>query len=103
MPSRLRIVLAGGLGALPFAGVGWQVLHHLEGLRRLGHRVLYLEDTGRWPYDPDADSLCSDARPAVRYLGALMRRGGPTATPPADGSTGSASERWRASSGRPTC
>jgi len=76
MPSRLRIVLAGGLGALPFAGVGWQVLHHLEGLRRLGHRVLYLEDTGRWPYDPDADSLCSDARRAVRYLGALMRRGG---------------------------
>jgi hypothetical protein len=76
VPSRLRIVLAGGLGALPFAGVAWQVLHHLEGLRRLGHRVLYLEDTGRWPYDPDRDSLCSDAGPAVRYLQALMRRHG---------------------------
>jgi hypothetical protein len=72
--SALRIVLAGGLGAMPFAGVAWQVLHHLEGLRRLGHNVLYLEDTGRWPYDPEGDSVCSDAGGAVRYLDALMRR-----------------------------
>ncbi len=73
MPDRRRIVLAGALGAMPFAGVAWQVLHHLEGLRRLGHRVFYLEDTGRWPYDPGAESLCADARPAVGYLARLMR------------------------------
>ena len=70
--SSLRIVLAGGLGAMPFAGVAWQVLHHLEGLRRLGHRVFYLEDTGRWPYDPQAESLCDDATGAIAYLDGLM-------------------------------
>ena len=72
MPDRQRIVLAGALGAMPFAGVAWQVLHHLEGLRRLGHHVFYLEDTGRWPYDPGTDSACADARPAVSYLARLM-------------------------------
>ena len=37
---------------MPFAGVTWQLLHYLEGFRRLGHRVFYLEDTGAWPFDP---------------------------------------------------
>jgi len=67
--GRLRIVLAGGMAAMPYAGVVWQVLHHLEGLRRLGHDVFYLEDTERWPYDPVRDTVCEDAGPAVGFLG----------------------------------
>jgi hypothetical protein len=61
---------------MPFAGVGWQVTQYLEGLRRLGHEVLYLEDTRRWPYDPVADSIADDAGPAVAYVGSLMARCG---------------------------
>jgi hypothetical protein len=61
---------------MPYAGVAWQVLHHLEGFRRLGHEVLYLEDTQRWPYDPVADSVCDDVRPAISYVAALMARCG---------------------------
>ena len=76
MPDRLRIVLAGGAGAMPFAGVAWQVLQYLEGLRRLGHTVFYLEDTQRWPYDPAKESVCDDAAPAVAYVAALMSRCG---------------------------
>lgn len=74
MAERLRIVVAGGIGAMPFAGVSWQVMQYLEGFRRLGNEVLYLEDTERWPYDPVADTVCDDAAPAVAYVAALMRR-----------------------------
>jgi hypothetical protein len=74
VPDRLRIVVAGGAGAMPFAGVAWQVLQYLEGLRRLGHTVFYLEDTQRWPYDPVQQSVCDDAAPAVAYVAALMSR-----------------------------
>ena len=61
---------------MPFAGVGWQVIQYVEGFRRLGHDVFYLEDTQRWPYDPIADSVSDDAGPAVAYVAALMARCG---------------------------
>src|SRR5579884_1697960 len=76
MPERLRIVVAGGVAAMPFAGVAWQVIQYLEGFRRLGHEVFYLEDTQRWPYDPEADTICDDADPAIRYVARLMERCG---------------------------
>jgi hypothetical protein len=74
--EQLRIVLAGGVGAMPFAGVAWQVLSYLEGFRRLGHEVFYLEDTERWPYDPVNETVCDDAAPAIAYVAALMARDG---------------------------
>ncbi len=74
MAERLSIVVAGGAGAMPFAGVAWQVMQYLEGFRRLGHDVFYLEDTQRWPYDPIADTVSDDAGPAIAYVAALMRR-----------------------------
>lgn len=74
MAERLRIVLAGGIGAMPFAGVTWQVMQYLEGFRRLGHDVFYLEDTERWPYDPVAETVSDDAGPAIAYVAELMRR-----------------------------
>ena len=74
MPERLRIVVAGGVGAMPFAGVAWQVLQYLEGFRRLGHDVFYLEDTQRWPYDPEGETVSDDAGPAITYVADLMER-----------------------------
>jgi hypothetical protein len=53
MSLPLRIVVLGIIGRDPVAGVVWQALHYLEGFRRLGHDVFYLEDTGDWA--PDAD------------------------------------------------
>jgi hypothetical protein len=60
------------MGRTPFAGVGWQVLHYLEGLRRLGCRVHYVEDTGDWPYDPEQNSITDDCRYTTDYIGRLM-------------------------------
>lgn len=76
MPDSRRIVVAGAAGAMPFAGVAWQVAQYLEGFRRLGHDVFYLEDTQRWPYDPIADTVSDDAGPAVAYVAGLMERCG---------------------------
>jgi hypothetical protein len=76
MSERLRLVVLGGLGAMPFAGVAWQVLQYLEGLRRLGHEVFYLEDTGRWPYDPERETVSDDAGPTLAYMAPLLERVG---------------------------
>ena len=71
-----RVVVLGMAGRTPFAGVAWQVLHYLEGLRRLGHDVHYVEDTGAWPYDAERDAITGDCGYTVRYLGRLMERCG---------------------------
>jgi len=74
--ERRRIVVLGAMAEMPYAGVAWQVLHYLEGLRRLGHDVVYVEDTGNWPYDPDLETVTDDASGAVRRLGKLMQTAG---------------------------
>jgi hypothetical protein len=53
MRKRLRLVVLGILGRDPVAGVAWQALHFVEGLRRLGHDVVYVEDTGDWAFDAE--------------------------------------------------
>ena len=36
----------------PIAGVIWQHLHYIAGLKRLGHEIYYVEDSAFPPYDP---------------------------------------------------
>lgn len=67
-----RILVLGALAEMPFAGVAWQILHYLEGFRRLGHEVTYVEDTGSWPYDPYVETVTDDATGAVRRMDALL-------------------------------
>jgi hypothetical protein len=76
MASGKRLVVTGGLGAMPFAGVAWQVMHYLEGFRRLGHDVTYVEDSGSWPYDPEKDTVSEDPGPALRYVARHLARCG---------------------------
>ena len=61
---------------MPFAGVAWQVMHYLEGFRRLGHEVHYVEDSGSWPYDPEQDTISEDPLPALRYVARHVARCG---------------------------
>jgi hypothetical protein len=74
--SGTRVVVLGMMGRTPFAGVAWQVLHYLEGFRRAGCDVFYVEDTGAWPYDPEHNTVTDDPGYTVRYLGELLRRVG---------------------------
>ena len=67
-----RVVVLGMMGRTPFAGVAWQVLHYLEGLRRLNCDVHYVEDTGDWPYDAERNTITDDPRYTVAYIGRLL-------------------------------
>jgi hypothetical protein len=68
----LRLAVLGILGRTPFAGVAWQVLQYLEGFRRLGCDVYYVEDTGDWPYDPEQCRITADCRYTVHYISRLL-------------------------------
>ncbi len=70
--KRTVVVIMGIMGRTPVAGVAWQALHFLEGFRRLGYDVYYMEDTGEWPYDADRNTVTDDPGYTVRYIGKLM-------------------------------
>jgi hypothetical protein len=60
MSSALRIAVTGLAATFPYGGVFWDYLQYPLGLRRLGHDVLYIEDTGQWCYDPTAATFVED-------------------------------------------
>lgn len=60
-PAKGTIIVFGILFWFPLAGVTYQFLHFLLGLRRLGYDPFYIEDSGRWIYDPKLNDLSPDA------------------------------------------
>ena len=64
----LRIAVTGLAGTYPFGGVFWDYLQYLLGLRRLGHDVLYIEDTGKWCYDPSAGTFVENGERNAAFL-----------------------------------
>ena len=74
--ERRKIVVTGILFFYPMAGVTYQFLHYLLGLRSLGHDVVYIEDSSRWVYDPGINDLTPDASANVgRVVPSLVRHG----------------------------
>ena len=61
MADRLSLIVTGGLGHMPFAGVTWQVLH-------------YLEDTGAWPFDPERGIVSEDVGPTLAFVRRTLER-----------------------------
>src|ERR1051326_1369601 len=55
-----KIIVFGILFWYPLAGVTYQFLHYLLGLRKLGYDVYYIEDSGRWIYDPKLNEFSPD-------------------------------------------
>ncbi|HEY6394588.1 MAG TPA: glycosyltransferase [Candidatus Binataceae bacterium] len=60
----------------PFAGVVWQLLHHLIGFRALGLDVYYIEDHRAYVYDPIASSPVPDPSGNLKLLGSILERYG---------------------------
>jgi hypothetical protein len=52
-----RILVTGIMFFYPLAGVGFQFLHYLRGLRDLGYEVFYVEDSGRLLFDPKINDM----------------------------------------------
>lgn len=73
-PRRDPLLVLGLVGQYPMAGVAWQAIHYLLGLRQLGWDVFYVEDSGAPPYDPRRGGTTEDCSHAVRYLADVMRR-----------------------------
>ncbi len=72
MSKKLRITVMGIMGRTPFAGVALESLHYLEGFRRLGHDVYYIEDTWDWPYNPELNAVTGDCNYTVNYIARMM-------------------------------
>src|SRR4051794_34538359 len=74
---RKKIVLLGMMTKMPVAGVVWQTVHYLEGLRRLGYDVYYIEDNGHHPSSMLTSHPNDDrARKAADFISGMMRRFG---------------------------
>ncbi len=71
--KRKRIVVMGFMGSMPIAGVIWQHVHYLVGLRRLGHDVYYIEDSARLPYNPETFEINNQFDYASQVLARLAR------------------------------
>lgn len=74
MTSSLRIVVTGLAATYPLGGVFWDYVQYVAGFRALGHDVLYLEDTGRWGYDPVAGTFTKDGAAGAAYLAEHLAR-----------------------------
>ncbi|MGE3537687.1 MAG: glycosyltransferase family 1 protein [Candidatus Tectimicrobiota bacterium] len=66
--SKLRLVVTGLAATYPFGGVFWDYMQYFLGLHRLGHDVWYIEDTGKWCYDPRACTFVEDGSANAQYL-----------------------------------
>lgn len=72
----MNIVVAGIIARYPFGGVTWCSLMYLLGLRALGHRVMYLEDTGECVYDPVANAVSLEPTYGTDYIHSALDRFG---------------------------
>jgi hypothetical protein len=74
VPRRKTVLVLHLAGQIPIAGIAWQALHYVLGLRRLGFDVWYIEDSGANPYDPRAQSVVNDCRYNVEFVKTMMER-----------------------------
>jgi hypothetical protein len=66
--QHLRIIVTGMVAQYPVGGVAWDYLQYPIGLARLGHDVVYHEDTWCWPYHPLQRTLVDDPSYSAAYL-----------------------------------
>jgi hypothetical protein len=71
-----KIIVFGILFWYPLAGVTYQFLHYLIGLRRLGYDPYYIEDSGRWVYDPRLNDLTPNASSNVCAVAPFLEEHG---------------------------
>src|SRR5690348_6739204 len=64
----MRIVITGLAATIPLGGVFWDYLQYPLGFHRLGHDVLYVEDTGRWCYDLAVNDYVEDGSQSAATL-----------------------------------
>jgi hypothetical protein len=71
-----KIIVFGIIFWYPLAGVTYQFLHYLIGLRRLGYDVYYVEDSGRWVYHADSYEFTPDASDNIAAVAPILHAHG---------------------------
>ena len=71
-----KIIVFGILFWYPLAGVTFQFLHYLIGLRRLGYDVYYIEDSGRYVYSPSLGDFPVDASDNIAVIAPILKAHG---------------------------
>jgi hypothetical protein len=66
--GRGTVIVMGFMVYYPLAGVTYQFLHYLLGLRKLGYDVYYLEDMQAEVYDPQAGAFTADAEANISAM-----------------------------------
>lgn len=70
--KKLRIIVGGYLGLMPFGGLTWHYAQYPVGFFELGHDVFYIEDTCSYPiYQKEADKW-NDSSLSIEYLSKVM-------------------------------
>lgn len=67
--NRLQIVVLGYIVRGPIGGMAWHHLQYVLGLTRLGHEVLFIEDSDDYPscYDPSSHQVGTDPSYGLRF------------------------------------
>ena len=73
---KAKIIVFGILFWYPLAGVTYQFLHYLLALRRLGYDPYYVEDSGRWVYDPKLNDLSPDPTGNIAAVAPILEANG---------------------------
>jgi hypothetical protein len=74
-PPKGRLVVFGIMFWMPMAGVIYQFLHYLIGLRRLGYEVFYVEER-TWPFDVWNHDYSADVSRNVAYVAPILEAHG---------------------------
>jgi hypothetical protein len=72
--KKKKIVLFGMMANMPVAGVVWQTIHYLVGLRRLGYDPYYVEAHARTPTMLMQAGECSGSVKAAAFIARAMER-----------------------------
>lgn len=75
-PAKGKVIVFGILFWYPLAGVTYQFLHYLVGLRRLGYEVYYIEDSARWVYNLELDDFSQDPAQNVAAMAPVLEAHG---------------------------
>ena len=70
----MRIVVTGLAATFPYGGVFWDYLQYVLGFHQLGHDVMYLEDTGKWCYKPEAATFIESGEENAKRLANNIER-----------------------------
>jgi hypothetical protein len=73
---KLKIVVGGYAVSFPLGGQVWMIMHYMEGLTRLGHEVIFVEDTAEWalPFDPNKGFASADSSHGRKVVGEAFER-----------------------------